>query len=516
VYSNGTNGFLNDFTRWTCSPRDWYAGSSRIRTGSTSEIPTEVFTFVGDVQEYVVPDDTYQLLIEARGAEGGGSHKRAGGLGDIIQCVLDVTPGETLRLYVGGRGRIDGGGWNGGGQGGAGSIDRNGYGTNGDGWGGGGGTDIRQGGSTSADRVIVAGGGGGVGGHDIRKTATGTPGNAGYPAGSHNSSSTTTGRPGSESAGGSGGTYPFGWWAGNNGASGALRVGGNGASAPRLEFYGAGGGGGGYYGGGGGATGQNFKPAGDGGGGSSYLDPAVTSLTRASGWSRGHGSVTISPVVEELAFDRYTVVGTNAGLSTFGWELSNGLVRVWPMYIADRVSFLTSMWNGEDWSLPVEWFVTDVENATYPAALRIVSASVIRNSPEACVVRLGIQSNSSFESMDMTLSLRRGSSLVDLTVDAPNVRDWGLRAGSTIACSTRTGNGLVQTTANSDGTRVLAVTTYPATRVVSGQPGFYMTTAVDSLQVAFGWYADAFTPSSQDIIDQWYAGVTENVRAVLR
>ena len=79
--------------------------------------------------------------------------------GGGVTATLDVTPGTTYTLLVGGKGANDTdrpgtrGGWNGGGHGGGSDP----------GGGGGGASDIRTAPYSTADRVLVGGGGGGAG-----------------------------------------------------------------------------------------------------------------------------------------------------------------------------------------------------------------------------------------------------------------------------------------------------------------------------------------------------------------
>lgn len=117
---------------------------------------------------WTVPDDVTAIQVELWGAAGGGSSPgRTGGAGAYVAALLDVTPGETLDVYVGGTGddrsTVDGaphaGGYNGGGAGGA-------KGGNGSAGGGGGATDLRSGGTALTDRVVVAAGGGGTASSD--------------------------------------------------------------------------------------------------------------------------------------------------------------------------------------------------------------------------------------------------------------------------------------------------------------------------------------------------------------
>ncbi|GAB6152558.1 hypothetical protein JCM17380_13080 [Desulfosporosinus burensis] len=122
------------------------------------------YNYTGNVTSVVLPAGTYKF--EVWGAQGGkGTYVAAGtgGTGGYAVGVKVLASEQTVNVYTGGQGRnaieansgsyvVDNpGGWNGGGYGGhmAGS--------------GGGGTDIRLGGTATANRVIVAGGGGGGG-----------------------------------------------------------------------------------------------------------------------------------------------------------------------------------------------------------------------------------------------------------------------------------------------------------------------------------------------------------------
>lgn len=120
------------------------AARAQCPAGST----TTVFSYTGTEQQFVVPAGVTSVYIDAYGAQGspglapaGG----AGGLGGRAGGTLAVTPGQTLYVYVGGG--------NGGGAGG-----------NANSGAGGGASDIRVGGSSLANRILVAGGGGGGGG----------------------------------------------------------------------------------------------------------------------------------------------------------------------------------------------------------------------------------------------------------------------------------------------------------------------------------------------------------------
>ena len=119
--------------------------------------------FTGAEQNYTVPCGVTNLTIDAFGAKGANGTSGAnnstggiGGLGGHSQGVLTVTPGQAFSVFVGGQANGSLGGYNGGATGG-------GSGTTLTGGGGGGSTDIRLGGNTVAERILVAGGGGGGG-----------------------------------------------------------------------------------------------------------------------------------------------------------------------------------------------------------------------------------------------------------------------------------------------------------------------------------------------------------------
>lgn len=238
------------------------------------------FPYSNDYYQWTVPvSATYTL--EVWGAQGGnagynGTVATNGGKGGYAKGFISLTAGQTVYIYVGGQGEGTSGtstanslagGFNGGGNG------YNGNSNTERGGGGGGGTDVRVGGNTFTDRVIIAGGGagavttGGTYGTNYPGVGGGVVGGNGYTS-VYAVTSNLHGKGGNQAAGGAGGTN------GNTGAAGALGIGGG--TTYHSAGYGIGGGGGGYYGGGGGGTGMGA------GGGSGYTG-GVTSTTLSDG-----------------------------------------------------------------------------------------------------------------------------------------------------------------------------------------------------------------------------------------
>ena len=226
------------------------AAACLLALPASASADTETFSYTGGQQQWTVPLGVHSAQFDLYGAQGSnnGNSGFTGGMGGRARATFDVTPGQTLYLYVGGTPGFNQGGFNGGGRAFA---------------GGGGGTDLRVGGTGLGNRVLVAGGGGGVGNYGGAST-----GGAGGGLTGTSGSSPTAGAPGTQTEGGPG-TWP-----------GSLGQGGGGGFGSGTA---SGGGGGGYYGGG-----TNDQ---EGGGGSGY-GPAGTFFE--TGVRSGHGEAIIT------------------------------------------------------------------------------------------------------------------------------------------------------------------------------------------------------------------------------
>lgn len=249
------------------------------------------FRYTGGPKSFKVPAGVTTLVVVAHGAAGAGRYNGTAGRGGRIYAIIPVTPGERLKIYVGGEGSGAVGGFNGGGDG----VTRS-YTYYVSGYGGGGATDIRARGNRLTDRIVVAGGGGGQGGfNDHRNGLGGSGGGTIANAGSHGKGGETLykrhkvygsgGTGGTQDAGGIGGAAGYGGYGyGSGGGAGALGVGGVGGEG---QFGSGGGAGGGYYGGGGGGGGgrdYGSHDGGGGGGGSSYVERSARKAESWKGW----------------------------------------------------------------------------------------------------------------------------------------------------------------------------------------------------------------------------------------
>jgi gliding motility-associated-like protein len=235
------------------------------------------YSYTGGVQTFVVPCGVSSINVKAWGAGGSGGgidtySGAIGGGGAFIQTTLEVTPGQTLTIIVGG-GALGGGpclsnspggagGWGNGQIGGARGGNSGSQGCSGGGGGGGGGTGIFFG----ATPLIVAGGGGGG-------------------SGGGNQSSGAAGGGGGQNGFAVSGCTP-GLTAGNTNGNGT-----NGGDRGNADGAGGGGGGGGYVGGTGGSPPPGCDCGGcGGGGGSSYSSGTATTITNGSGQNPGNGT----------------------------------------------------------------------------------------------------------------------------------------------------------------------------------------------------------------------------------
>lgn len=255
-----------------------------FKTGSTYKLPSKIIYITShtfyNTTTWVVPANVTRVRVDCVAAQGQTIGSGVGGKGGRVQCVLKVSPYDTLYIHVG---VVPSGG------------DTASYNA----------SDVRINGNSYSNRVVVAGGGGsgswastygetyangGAGG----ETTGGTGGTGlvwGYSA------TAGTGGSNTNACGGTGSTAATPYSPQKVGATGGFGLGGNGATYTGI----AGAGGAGYYGGGGGATSAFAdektiaRAAGGAGGGSSYTnDSLCSSVTHTQGFQSGNGYITLS------------------------------------------------------------------------------------------------------------------------------------------------------------------------------------------------------------------------------
>ncbi len=288
------------------------AGATGAAPAGAAELQIP-FVYDGAEQTWTVPTGvtaaTFTLAGGAGGQVTGGGD---GGVGAQLRATLPVTPGETLRVVVGGQASQAGApGFNGGGMGtSAGS--------------GGGATSIL---SSTGAVLLVAGGGGGGGaaGSGAGAGAGGDGGAGGQPGLPGDPATGSTGGGGGLVGGIGGAAGTAGTIPGVVGGSTTSANGGVGGVAPGGSAGGnGGGGGGGATGGGGGGTGGDDGAGGAGGGGgaggTNFTTPTATSVSTSLASARNNGLVVIS--YEPLAAPQVRVQPTLSGVAQVGRALS--------------------------------------------------------------------------------------------------------------------------------------------------------------------------------------------------
>lgn len=304
----------------------------------------QTFSTPANPQVYTVDGGSTALLAKLWGASGasgstnssGAAVSGAGGGGAFATGFVNVTPGESINLYIpskGNRATVPVS-WPAAGVGGS----------------SGGYAGLFKGSTPH----LIAGGGGGGGGSSTGGAPAGNGGNGGAGgtttgvAGSNSTGGQVGGGGGTQSAGGSGGSGGGSGEDGNTGgASGSLQggwggrvagagvgaaSGGTPGGAPGGGHNGSdaaaagGGGGGGYYGGGGGEAGFNSasEGGGGGGGGSSYLKPDVFQGSYTAGSGTTPGGNTDPDYVASAGVGGAGAVGP----SNQGNDGNNGLVII--------------------------------------------------------------------------------------------------------------------------------------------------------------------------------------------
>lgn len=240
-----------------------YNGSDLVYSAFKSQ--TITFTAQDAFQEFIVPRGCTKLQVDCVASKGMNG-RASGGKGGRVQCILSVTPNQTLYIMVGIVPTAN---------------NNNTYNA----------SDIRTDNTGITDttslqsRLVVAGGGGNS------RSSGGAGGAGGGTTGANGSTYDNGGggKGGTQSAGGNGGSAGV---YGSSGAKGSFGLGGQ-------KVGGAGGAG--WYGGGSGGSKSYVQTSyGGGGGGSSYTDSTLcTDVVHTQGYQDGAGYITITTLKGE-------------------------------------------------------------------------------------------------------------------------------------------------------------------------------------------------------------------------
>ncbi len=425
------------------------------------------FNYTGAVQTWQVPLGVSSVTIETWGAQGNSNAGGvAGGQGGYATGELTVTGGETLYIYVGGGGSTTtSGGWNGGGT--AGTVGC----TGAFGGGGGGASDVRQGGTGLANRVIVGAGGGGAGGNRVQGCGRGTGGGGGggwYGGGGgsawpgipddYNNGLLATG--GTQSAGGNGGVSTWPTVSNNNGYPGAFGVGGTGGD--EIESNQSGSATGPVGANGGGLTGStaNYNPGNNwtgmsGAGGSSYVG-GVASGSTSAGVRTGNGFVRITvlcnnpldpPTIDcsnltpsvtvstRTGFCNYVVQGTEFDPADYSCNVTSILVDYTATDNLDGAIFPVG-------TTPVTWTVSNSENETASCTFNVIVED--NEAPNAICQDITVQLNNiggaSIAASDINNGSNDACGIASLSA-SPNTFNCGAVGNNTVTLTVTDVNG---------------------------------------------------------------------------
>lgn len=210
-----------------------------------------------------------------------------------------------------------------------------------------------------------------------------------------------------------------------------------------------------------------------------------------------------------------SVVRAGAGISVSatGWELNNGLVRLRPetgvvvttLHVA---AYTGGAWQDKSWDIRI--------NGVTVVPSHIKSATVIRNDPEMCTVRLLLQlpANSARHLVD--LSLRRGSRFIEGYVQTVSSTTIAVTPDTLEAATNNTATGYTVATANdAAGNRFVVGSARTVTTETNGGIQKATTTSLDFFVGAEAGGTGAVAgDQAVNLRDQYIGAMSETSRMV--
>lgn len=220
----------------------------------------------------------------------------------------------------------------------------------------------------------------------------------------------------------------------------------------------------------------------------------------------------------ELTVGGYLVAGRQVRNLPADWSISNGLVK---LAGGSGGTLTTHRWSGTTWEAPGAWKIGRTlgtgQDITIDALGAPDTLTVLRNDPACVAVRCSYDAASivagSYFAVDVDYSLRRGSSVVEVTLSTRGEYRWGFYSPITYA-SLALGND-----AATDGTFVAAgVSEFSANDDGAGKTRFGLTTYTGNGRTfdQWGWGYLVGGQSFLFVSQQWAASQSERVQVVAR
>lgn len=170
--------------------------------------------------------------------------------------------------------------------------------------------------------------------------------------------------------------------------------------------------------------------------------------------------------------------GTNITLTPTGWEMSNGLVRVKADTISVTATLRVGWWTGGSWhdrGWDVRMSGTTIDDSMFRAA------TVIRNDPEACTLRVIAEGSGTGSRYLIDLTLRRGSRFVEGYVQRPSAGEITVVGDivTTYTDNTVASGYVIETVPDADGNKAVVGSARTSTSHAQGGITKLAVTALD-------------------------------------
>ncbi|GGW98665.1 hypothetical protein [Streptomyces chartreusis] len=205
----------------------------------------------------------------------------------------------------------------------------------------------------------------------------------------------------------------------------------------------------------------------------------------------------------------YEVDGTDRPLPADDWAMSNGLVNVIPSASAgvlDVQAYTGGGWHSKYWNVTVGGSTMAAWDA----------ASILRNDPEQCIIRLTASRSPGRATLDLTL--RRGSRFVEGYLQSGSAATLAVYRQTLETNTSFAASGYVRATSNDlDGNRFAAGSAHTFTAHANGGVSLAATAALDFwLGVEAGGSSAVSGDAATDLRNMYIACLAESTYAVRR